>query len=150
MAGNKKQGGGNGERAVLFLPAIYNEALMLLARAHEYFYHHAPREQAGMENRERTMFTSEMSRVTIRLSSVMAWLMARRAVFEGQITLEEANENYRLDCRDVCMNQHIEAESLLPDRMTELLDQTFELYLRVSRLDELNAKPESAKPEPPK
>jgi hypothetical protein len=139
MTGKDKQTGRKGEHAILFLPGIYNETLMLLARTHDYFHRHAGQEQADMDNRERTMFTSEMSRITIRLSSVMAWLMARRAAFEGKITPQEASEHYRLDCRDICMNQHIEAESLLPERMTELLDMSFELYQRVARLDELGA-----------
>jgi regulator of CtrA degradation len=133
MAGkDKRKGKGT---AVLMLPGIYNETLKVLVDAHDYFHHHGEREQAQMDERERIMFTSEMSRITIRLSCVMAWLMARKAIFDGRITNEEAKQNYRLDCRDVCMNQHIEAESMLPGQMTELLDKSLELYQRVARLD---------------
>jgi len=142
MAGKNKQNGKAGDHAVLLLPGIYNETLLLLAEAHDYFYRQAQQEQAEMDNRQRTMYASEMSRVTIRLSSEMAWLMARKAVFAGKITADEANAHHRLDCRDICMNQYIEAESLLPERMTELLDKTFELYQRVARLDALSDRPE--------
>jgi regulator of CtrA degradation len=136
MAGKDKQQSGKGS-GVFLLPGIYNETLALLVDAHDYFYRQAPREQMQLDNRERIMFTSEMSRVTIRLSCVMAWLMARKAAFEGKITAEEANEHYKLDCREICMNQFIEAESLLPERMNDLLDKSLELYLRVARLEEL-------------
>jgi regulator of CtrA degradation len=140
MAGKDKQTGKVRDHAVLLLPGIYNETLMLLAEAHDYFYRYAQQEEAEMDNRVRTMYAGEMSRVTIRLSSVMAWLMARKAVFAGKLTPEEANEHHRLECRDICLNQHIEAESLLPERMTDLLDKTFELYQRVTRLDDLSGK----------
>ncbi len=136
MAGKDKKPRNRGKREVFLLPGIYNETLQLLAEAHDYFYRHIANDQNGMDNRERTMLTSEMSRITIRLSCVMTWLMARKAAFDGTITPEEANKHYRLDCRDVCMNQHIEAESLLPERLGELLDKSFELYQRVARLDE--------------
>jgi regulator of CtrA degradation len=66
----------------------------------------------------------------------MAWLMTRKAVFTGKITETEAATRYRLDCRDVCLNQHIQAESVLPKKMTELLDKSYELYQRVARLDD--------------
>ena len=132
MAEKNKRGG----HAVLLLPGIYNETLVLLAEAHDYFTRRSAHDQKDMDNRERTMFACEMSRVTIRLSCVMAWLMARKAAFEGKITVQEANERYRLECRDTCMNQHIEAETLMPARMNELLDKSLELYQRVARLDE--------------
>src|ERR1700689_1943807 len=102
MAGKNSRGGKGGGHAVLLLPGLYNETLVLLAQAHDYFYRHVAAEQKDMDNRERTMFACEMSRVTIRLSCVMAWLMARKAAFEGKISQEEAGaEDYRLDCRDI-------------------------------------------------
>jgi len=135
VAGKDKHRAKAGDHAVILLPGIYNETLGVLADAHDYFFSCAVSEQEEMDNRLRTMFAGEMSRVTIRLSCVMAWLMARKAAFEGKISLEDAHMHYRLDCRDICMNQHIEAESLLPKRMNDLLDKSYELYQRVLRLD---------------
>jgi len=120
---------------VVLLPAIYNETLTLLASAHEYFSARAEPEQRAHDERERIMYASEMSRITVRLSSVMAWLMARKAVLAGKIGGEEARARYPLECRDVCLGQNIEAESLLPEEMTDLLDRSLELYLRVARLE---------------
>ena len=124
---------------VVILPGIYNEALQLLIEAHDYFYRQGLKHQEKLNERERIMYASEMSRITIRLSCVMAWLMARKAVFMGKITQDEANESFRLDCRDVCLNQFIEAESILPKRMGDILGKSFELYQRVARLDDLGA-----------
>jgi len=129
----KKKTDGN----VVIMPGLYNETLMLLAEAHDYFYTEGEAEQELMTPQVRLMYASEMSRITMRLSCVMAWLMTRKAVFAGKITESEAHSKYRLDCRDVCLNQHIEAESVLPKGVTHLLDKSFELYQRVARLDDL-------------
>ncbi len=134
---------------VVILPGIYNETLILLADAHNYFQQHGEEVQAGLQPCERTMFASEMSRITIRLSCVMAWLMARKALFSGKITKEAADTRYRLDCRDVALNQHIEAETILPDKMTDLLDRSFELYQRVARLDDQAHGPVAKNPKKP-
>lgn len=137
----KKVGGGT----VVFLPRMYDEALMLLAESHQYFEHQGSLQQRLMGERRRAMYISEMSRITLRLSCVMAWILARRAVLDGSLSHDAANENHRLDCRDVCMHQHIEAESMLPDTMTDILDRTYELYVRVARLDDAG----NNAPEPP-
>ncbi len=136
MAGKRKKAAVKTETVVI-LPGLYDETLYLLAEAHDYFYTYGEPEQQKMTPRVRTMYASEMSRITMRLSCIMAWLMARKAVFIGKLTENEANKNYRLDCREVCLNQHIEAESVLPQGMTEILDKSYELYQRVARLDDL-------------
>lgn len=121
---------------VLFLPRIYDETMLLLAQSHQYFEHEGALQQRLMGERRRAMFVSEMSRITLRLSCVMAWLLARRAVLDGTLSREAAEEGHILECREVCLHQHIEAESLLPDTMTDLIDRSYELYARVARLDD--------------
>ena len=126
-----------GDDTVVILPGIHNECLALLAEAHDHFFQYGEAEQLDLTERERTMYASEMSRITIRLSCVMAWLMARKAVFAGKLSEAEANKKYRLDCRDVCLIQHIQAEAILPEKVNDLLDKSYELYQRVARLDDL-------------
>lgn len=125
---------------VVFLPRIYDEALLLLAESHQYFEHQGAMQQRLMGERRRAMYISEMSRITLRLSCVMAWLLARRAVLDGSLSQDSADHNHRLECRDVCLHQHIEAESLLPDTMGDILDRTYELYVRIARLDDETGK----------
>lgn len=129
------------ESRVVLLPGIYDEAIALVARTHHYFHQWGlTQNHVFLSERERSMAASEMSRITIRLSCVMSWLMARKAVLEGEAALPEGMESYRLECRDVCLNQYVEAEGALPPDMTELLDQSFELYQRVARLDDAGAR----------
>lgn len=117
---------------VVFLPRIYDEAMMLLAESHHYFEHEGAVQQRLMGERTRAMFISEMSRVTLRLSCSMAWLLSQRATLEHG----EFLDHQPLECRDICMHQHIEAESMLPLSMREILDKTYELYVRIARLDD--------------
>ena len=127
---------GQASRTILFLPRIYDEALMLLAESHRYFEQEGILQQRLMGERTRAMFVSEMSRVTLRLSCVMAWLISRRMALEDSLPPEIIANAQPLECRDICMHQHIEAESMLPLSMTDILDRTYELYTRIARLDD--------------
>jgi len=121
---------------VLFQPRIYNETLKLLLEAHQYFDQHGQIDQVDLTDKERTLYCCEMSRITMRLSCVMAWLMTRKAVLAGKISAEEALAKYRLDCREVCLFQNSIAEPFLPKFVSGMLLKTFSLYQRVARLDD--------------
>lgn len=122
---------------MLFLPGIYNDTLRLLLEAHEYFHLYGQDDQQRLTNVQRLVYSCEMSRITMRLSSIMAWLMVRKAVFSGKIPMEDAIHRYPLDGREVSLHRNEEAESMLPSYINYLLEESFHLYSRVSRLDEM-------------
>jgi regulator of CtrA degradation len=76
-----------------------------------------------------------MSRITLRLSSIMAWLMVQRAVFTGKIMAEDAASQYGLDFKEVCLVDNRMLHGVLPSYVCYLLDRSLELYERVYRLD---------------
>lgn len=121
---------------LFFQPRIYNETLNLLLEAHQYFDLHGQEDQINLTDKERTLYCCEMSRITMRLSCVMAWLMTRKAVLAGKISSEEAIAKYRLDCREVCLYQNSAAEPFLPKFVNGMLSRTYSLYQRVARLDD--------------
>ncbi len=121
---------------VLFMPRIYNETLKLLLQAHDYFHRYGADEQKQLAENMRTLFACEMSRITMRLSCVMAWLMVQKAVLVGRISREDAAKDYRLDCRDICLHRNEEATENLPAFMNHLLAGSYDLYRRVSVLDD--------------
>lgn len=121
---------------VLFMPGLFNETMQLLKDAHEYFFLFGEDDQSRIEAQMRTLYSCEMSRITLRLSSIMAWIMAQRAVIAGKIDAEVAMKNYRLDFQDICMVDNRVLHGLLPSYVCFLLDRTLELYERVQRLDE--------------
>lgn len=122
---------------LLFLPGIFNETLALLFDAHHYFQSRGPEEQATLEPSQRPVYAGEMTRVTMRLTSVMAWIMVRRAVHAGRIEAEKATEDYRLDGSDLCLSPAHEEMGYMPYYLNYLSDRSRELYERVWRLDQM-------------
>ena len=121
---------------VVFMPGVFNETMQLLGEAHEYFHLFGQDDQSRIDNNLKTLYSCEMSRITLRLSSVMAWIMVQRAVFSGKIHADEAAAHYGLDFRDICLVDNRVLHGVLPSYVCLLLDRSLELYERVVRLDE--------------
>lgn len=119
---------------VVFMSGVFDETMTLLAEAHEYFHLHGKDDQEHIESNLRSLYACEMSRITLRLSSIMAWLMVQRAVFNGKIPADEA-QRYGLDFQDICRVDNRMLHGVLPSYVCFLLDRSFELYERVLRLD---------------
>lgn len=121
---------------VLFLPNVFEETMQLLNDAHEYFYLFGEDDQQRISPELRSLYSCEMSRITLRLSSIMAWLMVQRAVFSGKIAQDIAAHRHGLDFQDACMVDNRMLHGILPSYVCYLLDRTLELYERVLRLDD--------------
>lgn len=127
---------GTGMQNVLFMPGLFNETMQLLKDAHEYFFLFGEDDQSRIDAQIKTLYSCEMSRITLRLSSVMAWIMVQRAIIAGKIEREEALTKYGLDFKDICTVDNRVLHGVLPSYVCFLLDRTLELYERVMRLDE--------------
>lgn len=123
------------DNQLLFLPGVFNETLSLLFDAHHYFQSRGSIDQAVIPPDMQLQYSNEMTRVTMRLTSVMAWLMVRRAVYAGRIEEEKANDNYRLDGAEVCLNHHPEVLAELPHYLCQLSERSLKIYERIHRLD---------------
>ncbi len=120
---------------VFFMPKVFDETMQLLTDAHEYFYLFGDDDQQRIPGDLKSLYSCEMSRITLRLSSIMAWIMVQRAVFTGKIPVEEACSRYGLDFKDACMVDNRMLHGVLPSYVCYLLDRSLELYERVERLD---------------
>lgn len=120
---------------VLFMPSVFEETMQLLHDAHEYFHLFGDDDQQRLVVDLRPLYSCEMSRITLRLSSIMAWIMVQRAVFTGKISEEMAAQHYGLDFQDACLVDNRMLHGVLPSYVCYLLDRTLELYERVLRLD---------------
>lgn len=120
---------------VVFMSGVFNETMQLLAEAHEYFHLFGKDDQEHIEADLRSLYSCEMSRITLRLSSIMAWLMVQRAIFSGKIPSDEAHR-YTLDFQDICRVDNRVLHGVLPSYVCFLLDRSLELYERVLRLDD--------------
>ncbi len=122
---------------MLFLPSVFNETLTLLFDAHHYFQSRGAEDHATIGKEYQRLYTTEMSRVTVRLTSIMAWIMVRRAVTAGEIDEEKAAESYRLDTTDMSLTAPEGITDMLPYYFWHLSERSQGLYERVARLDEM-------------
>lgn len=123
-------------------PAIftrtYDETLDMIIEARNYMTHVEPRERRHGSGAANLRFSCEALRVTSRLTQVMAWLMLQRAVQFGEIPPEEVClECNRLSGRDVCLDTAGLDDVNLPAGLRSLLERSYQLYQRVSRLEEM-------------
>jgi regulator of CtrA degradation len=125
-------------QATEFFGRTYGEAMTLLVEARDYLTHREPIERQTLLPPQRLRMSSETMRLTARLTQVMGWLMAQRAVYEGEITPEAALDGQpALAEIEVCMVDEAAAVAELPQRLRHLLDRSRRLFIRVARLDEL-------------
>jgi regulator of CtrA degradation len=126
------------ETAPRFFSKTYDETISLLQASRDYLANAQPADADGLTPIERLRVNCEAMRLTTRLTQIMAWLLAQRAVFEGEITrTRAAADEFRLSADAICMAE-TDPGSSLPDRLCELLEHSRRLYIRVARLDEMN------------
>ena len=129
------------EGNLLVFPNLFREAMNLIFDSYEYFELHDQLDQENVPPHIQTLMSNEMSRVTMRLTSVMAWLMARKAVLAGHLTDEEVREQYRVEGEEYCLQHFEELAKMLPAYMIELLEKSHALYQRIWRLDQMLDQP---------
>lgn len=122
---------------LLFLPGVFNETLGLLFDAHHYFQSRGDRDQVEIHHAVRPLYASEMTRITMRLTSVMAWIMVRRAIHAGRMEEEKASREYRLEAAEICRTHDAGTLTKLPNYMIYLSERSLSLYERILRLDQL-------------
>ena len=120
-----------------FFDKTYDETMALLIAARDYMAYAAPLNRPGQEPVQRLRASCEALRLTARLSHVMAWLLAQKAVHAGEITQAKAAEAFRLSDEDTDLLEAEDGVSTLPEGLQELLRKSRSLYIRVSRLDAL-------------
>jgi regulator of CtrA degradation len=123
-----------------FFNKTYDETLGLLVEVRDYVVEDEPVDRRQLAPGVGAKLSCEALRVTARLTQIMAWLLAQRAVHAGELSPEELVErNEALADIEICMAAD-EEEGLivgLPARFRELLDRSHRLYTRVARLDEM-------------
>lgn len=127
------------ETATRFFGKTYDETMALLVASRDYLANAQPADARGLKPIERLRVNCEAMRLTTRLTQIMAWLLAQRAVHEGEMTREKASsDEFRLAADKVCLAETDCLTGGLPPRLCELLDESRRLYVRVARLDELS------------
>ncbi len=125
--------------APVYMPVIeraYEETLGLLIEARDFSVERMATDDADLETRLRFEVTAEQFRLTSRLSSVLAWLLFRKAVAAGEAKETDLIATVtRLDGDAYWRIERYQAEGPLPADLLDLLERSRLLYDRAARLD---------------
>jgi regulator of CtrA degradation len=127
--------------ATAFFERTYDEAWVLLRETRDYLAYSERRVLKGLQAMDRLRFARESTRLTARLTDIMAWLLAQKAVAAGELAPHElASARHRLLRSEACLDDRGRREGVLPRGLDGLMERSHRLYLRISRLDELLAR----------
>lgn len=122
---------------------VFNEGMALVEAAAAYLDGEGRREARRLNSSAALVYATESMLLTTRLMQLASWLLIRRAVNEGELTLDEAEEeHHKVKLRPVAGSVRSPAFEELPQRLKELIDHSLRLHRRIVRLDALiNARP---------
>lgn len=123
----------------VFFGKTYDEALSLLQEAQAYLTRFHPIGSDLEDPLDILVVRAESFRMSSRLMQVTAWLLVQRAVHNGELDSEiVANDpQYRLGSRTVCRDDSAHLHPAIPATLTDLLERSLNLYIRIERLDEM-------------
>jgi regulator of CtrA degradation len=124
-----------------FFGRTYHEALDLTRETRDYLAQEGRAETSRLAPHAILAFAEESMRMTTRLTQAMAWLLAQRAVHQGELSPAElAEPQWRLGGRSVCLAGPVPASADLPGRFRDLMARSEQIYRRVARLDDMVAR----------
>jgi regulator of CtrA degradation len=117
---------------------IYDESMAMVREAADYLELEGVIERQQLSQKLGLVYACESMRLTTRLMQVSAWLLAMRAIRQGELQAGEIDERgFRLGAKEVCIGDPVRGAGLLPVRLINLLEASKRLYERVARLDQL-------------
>lgn len=130
----------------------YHDTLMLLLRSESFLEAYKTNVDPTSRPLQSAKLDCEMTRVTVRLTRVMTWLLAKKAVYDGFLSFEDAKStDYEIIRDPFCLKDSLHGqENTLPTTVKELLQESLNLYRRALVLCEnefsisLDRMPESA------
>lgn len=123
----------------VFMPRLFDETMALLVETRNYFLAQSDYDRQPLTHSAKLMYSTEMSRITLRLSSIMAWVLARRAARAGEITQEQLKAHFPLQFQENCGFETPHVHMVLPHAVCDLLSRSHALYQRIRRLELLEA-----------
>ena len=132
--------------------ALFQEGMELVEETAAYL-DGAGREESRKLSRQGTLtYASESMRLTTRLMQIASWLLVQRAVAEGEITPDQAQqEKNRVRLNANSASTPIVDYETLPLRLKELIGFSARLHARILHLDQLitDARPKPLTPDNP-
>jgi regulator of CtrA degradation len=115
------------------IDSLYVEALVLADEARAFFDRHGEARRIALAEMDRVTFACESLKVTTRLMHVIAWLLAQRAILNGELAPSaRGDDRFRLGVAAVSVVGG--AEDFNPE-LTAVILAREDIYQRVARLE---------------
>jgi len=116
----------------------FDEGMSLVEETAKYLDGRGRSESRELPRKAALLYAGESMRVTTRLMQAASWLLVQRAVHDGDMPVEDAqNERYRLGSKEICLGGGQDGIELLPATLRDLLTRSDKLYRRIERLDDV-------------
>ncbi|MFV0369159.1 MAG: DUF1465 family protein [Hyphomicrobiaceae bacterium] len=115
---------------------VFKEGMQLVETTAAYLDGPGRREAKLLKSPANVLYATESMRLTTRLLDLATWLLVRRGLRDGEITIEEARrKRQRLKLKSLGRPSHISGFASLPEGLRSLIEQSFKLHDRVVQLD---------------
>lgn len=115
----------------------FEEGVALTLEARNYIAYHEQSDKKGKALPDCLHIGYHHTRVSSRLIQIMTWLLAMKAVNSGEISREQfMAPAFALGGGPECLDASGPDMGELPQGLRSLLERTYNLYMRVKRLDE--------------
>lgn len=115
---------------------VFKEGMLLVEQTAAYLDGQGRREAKALKPPASVLYATESMRLTTRLLDLASWLLIRRALKEGEISLEEARrKRQRLKLQALGRPSHVKGFSDLPGGLRDLIEASFKLHDRIAQLD---------------
>ena len=123
---------------------VFKEGMALVERTAGYLDGEGRAESKGLPGQATVLYATESMRLTTRLLDLASWLLIRRALKDGEITIEEAErKRARVKLQALGRPQHIKGYDELPVGLKTLIEESFTLHDRIVQLDRaMNTRPD--------
>lgn len=123
---------------------VFKEGMLLVETTAAYLDGPGRREAKLLVPPTSVLYATESMRLTTRLLDLASWLLMRRALKEGEITIEEARrKRQRLKLKAIGRPSHIKGFAELPEGFRRLIEESYKLHDRVVQLDLAMREPEA-------
>jgi regulator of CtrA degradation len=118
--------------------ALFQEGMELIEETAAYLDGIGREESRNLPRQASLVYASESMRLTTRLMQVASWLLLQRAVAEGEISPDQAqNEKNRVRLNSSETTTSVAEYEALPERLRELIGLATRLHARILHLERL-------------
>ena len=117
--------------------AIFKEGMALVENTASYLDGAGRKDAKSLAPPVAMAYATESMRLTTRLLELASWLLVRRALTEGEITVEEARaKRQRMKLESIGRPSHVKLFNDLPDGLRRLIQASYSLQDRIIKLDQ--------------